>query len=446
MDFDGDRVHRLQVVHAGLPVRRALHRSRHADRGQVPLLRAPGGGRPRAGLRHRLPGAGHRRRATSTIPIAASRGSSPRSRCRCASREQGTQPKLFYLGADVAALTPAMQRRDGAATSSRRRSDHRAGPAATGRRRSRLRRRMAALDLLAWRVRVYDVAHAERPWGWKVSTYLWTKSIAAGALLVAALAVLVAGSRPAIARWRRSRPVVALRLPRAHHRPPRRAISATRPLPLHPAQGRTGGRGSSWGAWILIGLRRRWRTSGSSPGWAEPGRASLTWLAAAACMLARRGVGRVPAPSSSARRRGATSGRARLLLPASRSWPRSSPAARALLLGRAAPAWRLGARRETLPPRVAVCALAAGHGVIWSLSCSSRSRRATPRRARGIARRPACARRAAGAAWSAAGLLLPIGLLTTSSPAAWTVAAVARPDRPRGSTRTSGSARASPSR
>ena len=33
----------------------------------------------------------------------------------------------------------------------------------------------------------YDVAHA-RPWGWKVSGYLWTKSIAAGVFLVAALA------------------------------------------------------------------------------------------------------------------------------------------------------------------------------------------------------------------------------------------------------------------
>jgi Fe-S-cluster-containing dehydrogenase component/formate-dependent nitrite reductase membrane component NrfD len=33
----------------------------------------------------------------------------------------------------------------------------------------------------------YDVAHA-RPWGWKVSGYLWTKSIAAGAFLAAALA------------------------------------------------------------------------------------------------------------------------------------------------------------------------------------------------------------------------------------------------------------------
>jgi formate-dependent nitrite reductase membrane component NrfD len=33
----------------------------------------------------------------------------------------------------------------------------------------------------------YDVPHA-RPWGWKVSGYLWTKSIAAGAFLAAALA------------------------------------------------------------------------------------------------------------------------------------------------------------------------------------------------------------------------------------------------------------------
>jgi formate-dependent nitrite reductase membrane component NrfD len=33
---------------------------------------------------------------------------------------------------------------------------------------------------------VYDAPHAVRPWGWKVASYLWTKSIAAGALLVAA--------------------------------------------------------------------------------------------------------------------------------------------------------------------------------------------------------------------------------------------------------------------
>src|SRR5204863_449099 len=34
---------------------------------------------------------------------------------------------------------------------------------------------------------VYDAPHVPRPWGWKVSAYLWTKAIGAGALLVAAL-------------------------------------------------------------------------------------------------------------------------------------------------------------------------------------------------------------------------------------------------------------------
>jgi formate-dependent nitrite reductase membrane component NrfD len=34
----------------------------------------------------------------------------------------------------------------------------------------------------------YDVSH-ERPWGWKVSAYLWTKSISAGAFFLAAIAI-----------------------------------------------------------------------------------------------------------------------------------------------------------------------------------------------------------------------------------------------------------------
>lgn len=34
----------------------------------------------------------------------------------------------------------------------------------------------------------YDVAH-DRPWGWKVSSYLWTKSVAAGAFFIAALSL-----------------------------------------------------------------------------------------------------------------------------------------------------------------------------------------------------------------------------------------------------------------
>jgi len=96
--------------------------------------------------------------------------------------EQGTQPKLFYLGADAAALTPGMaepqlqhmwsettaedqtlwrllERRNGATTK--------------------------PVDALARTV--YDIPHLRAPWGWRVSAYLWTKGIAAGAMLLAAL-------------------------------------------------------------------------------------------------------------------------------------------------------------------------------------------------------------------------------------------------------------------
>ncbi|MGH7267682.1 MAG: NrfD/PsrC family molybdoenzyme membrane anchor subunit, partial [Candidatus Rokuibacteriota bacterium] len=43
---------------------------------------------------------------------------------------------------------------------------------------------------------VYDVPHEPRPWGWRVSAYLWTKSVAAGAALVAAVGAL--GSGPGV--------------------------------------------------------------------------------------------------------------------------------------------------------------------------------------------------------------------------------------------------------
>lgn len=34
-----------------------------------------------------------------------------------------------------------------------------------------------------------------RPWGWEISGYLWTKSVATGALLVAALSIIANGER-----------------------------------------------------------------------------------------------------------------------------------------------------------------------------------------------------------------------------------------------------------
>ena len=98
--------------------------------------------------------------------------------------EQGTRPKVFYLGGDAAALTPSLQ-----------------APAATYMWAQRPAAEVSLVTMLqelgaatshgdgALARPVYDVPHAPRPWGWKVSAYLWTKSIAAGALLIAALGV-----------------------------------------------------------------------------------------------------------------------------------------------------------------------------------------------------------------------------------------------------------------
>jgi len=96
--------------------------------------------------------------------------------------EQGTRPKLFYVGADAAALTPSMQ------TSSEHYLFASRSPAEVD-----LVRMVAEIQDGdgALSRSVYDVPHQPRPWGWKVSTYLWTKSIAAGTMLMAAFGVLV---------------------------------------------------------------------------------------------------------------------------------------------------------------------------------------------------------------------------------------------------------------
>jgi Fe-S-cluster-containing dehydrogenase component/formate-dependent nitrite reductase membrane component NrfD len=103
--------------------------------------------------------------------------------------EQGTRPKVFYLGADTSALTPLLQ--------------------APAERYLWAQRPAGELDLVRLAASahgaapggdgtlsrpVYDVPHLPRPWGWKVSAYLWTKSVSAGAVLLAALGVLFGGS------------------------------------------------------------------------------------------------------------------------------------------------------------------------------------------------------------------------------------------------------------
>ena len=89
--------------------------------------------------------------------------------------EKGTDPKLFYIGIEGDILHPnRLARQDGYVFAEQR--DHR--PKENG------------FDPNVTR-EVYDVAHPA-PWGWKIGAYLWTKSIAAGVMLMAA-AMLVLG-------------------------------------------------------------------------------------------------------------------------------------------------------------------------------------------------------------------------------------------------------------
>jgi Fe-S-cluster-containing dehydrogenase component/Ni/Fe-hydrogenase subunit HybB-like protein len=90
--------------------------------------------------------------------------------------ELGTQPKLYYIGGSHATLRPeAAARPEGDIFMwASQRPDETVGRGAGN----------MASTLLA-----YDVGHTI-PWGTDVALYLWTKSVSAGALLVAALAVV----------------------------------------------------------------------------------------------------------------------------------------------------------------------------------------------------------------------------------------------------------------
>jgi Fe-S-cluster-containing dehydrogenase component/formate-dependent nitrite reductase membrane component NrfD len=92
--------------------------------------------------------------------------------------EQGTGPNVFYLGADRAVLDP-LAAPTGETYLWARPDDH---------------RRAASTDLPTDPVSrartTLNTAHP-RPWGWRVTTYLWTKGFGAGAMMLAALARLM---------------------------------------------------------------------------------------------------------------------------------------------------------------------------------------------------------------------------------------------------------------
>lgn len=99
--------------------------------------------------------------------------------------EQGTRPHVFYIGADEATLDPLGSVSVGAYMW----ADQPDAPAAGLEEPARDH---------AQAVKVYDAPHLRQPWGWMVSAYLWTKSVSAGAAILAGISALLAGGLP---RW-----------------------------------------------------------------------------------------------------------------------------------------------------------------------------------------------------------------------------------------------------
>ena len=90
--------------------------------------------------------------------------------------EQNTGPNVFYLGADRAVLEPLDAPPDGTYLWSEP-DAHRLEVASD-----------LSVDPTTGARTTLNTAHP-RPWGWRVTTYLWTKAFGAGALMLAALAL-----------------------------------------------------------------------------------------------------------------------------------------------------------------------------------------------------------------------------------------------------------------
>jgi Fe-S-cluster-containing dehydrogenase component/formate-dependent nitrite reductase membrane component NrfD len=90
--------------------------------------------------------------------------------------DQGTRPQVFYVGADETAITPGLAAQPSMYMWSE------LGPTSTDLEPKGAYTNSSTSSTHA--VTVYDVPHP-KPWGWRVATYLWTKSLAGGALAVA---------------------------------------------------------------------------------------------------------------------------------------------------------------------------------------------------------------------------------------------------------------------
>jgi Fe-S-cluster-containing dehydrogenase component/formate-dependent nitrite reductase membrane component NrfD len=112
---------------------------------------------------------------------------------------KGTQPKLFYVGIEGDLLQPSMMRPDQTSMWADRNPLDADRPATLD---------QAAAGAPGIARIVYDVPHAA-PWGAIPAAYLWTKSVAAGALMVAAILLGTAGGADS-ALVNIASPVVAL--------------------------------------------------------------------------------------------------------------------------------------------------------------------------------------------------------------------------------------------
>jgi Fe-S-cluster-containing dehydrogenase component/formate-dependent nitrite reductase membrane component NrfD len=102
-----------------------------------------------------------------------------REQVRVRRPEQSTAPHVFYVAAEEAAISPTAARHENTYMWSDR-------PAHLARRGAI---RTPPRDDLSTPVRAaYDVEH-ERPWGWQVPVYFWTKSLSTGILAVPAVAI-----------------------------------------------------------------------------------------------------------------------------------------------------------------------------------------------------------------------------------------------------------------
>jgi len=114
--------------------------------------------------------------------------------------EKETLPKLFYKGAHQATLDPLAARRPDGGLFMWSEQQQGAGQVVSGNPNFN---NSSAAALLS-----YDVAHSI-PWDWRVSLYTWTKGIAAGVYLVAALLVLFGFLSSDSSVWLWATPVVS---------------------------------------------------------------------------------------------------------------------------------------------------------------------------------------------------------------------------------------------